>query len=304
MGETAAESTKQLLKQKKFSRKINYAAIDSLLNDTGSASKGEEGGEDNIDERRNNLFDEEDPWETGSVKRSRSRSRSASRAPSEDGRRRRESSVSSTYSTISNGTSGTTRKRKRSSMDSTSTDIQAEKLRAKLLGSDKSSPPSSMAGKGKSDIVRKLGGVLGSSSSTLRNANLSSATSLPSTSAPGGKKFAPSLAFRKGGSPSKARGKPVLVPRGPAEEEVDQNEGAGEEDTRQEEGEGPAEPEEEDAQIVNDDAQEPDEEEEEEEDEDEDQPAADEDDDDDMAEFNRMRRRQSEGDEGDMDDEW
>ena len=66
--ETAADATKQLLKQKKFSKKINYAAIDNLLGFDGDADGGAAGGnpvgslfeEEGVDGERNN------PWDASS----------------------------------------------------------------------------------------------------------------------------------------------------------------------------------------------------------------------------------------------
>lgn len=119
LGETAVESTKKLLKQKKFSKKINYAAIESLLGDDNAMA-----GIDGLDSapKRNSLFDEDvnNGWE-GTSQRS---SRAGSLAPS-----------------IGSVGGGKKKRKRRSSSASARDDAgeQAEKLRRKLQNGTKKS---------------------------------------------------------------------------------------------------------------------------------------------------------------------
>jgi transcription factor IIIB subunit 2 len=108
-GATAAESTKQLLKQKKFSKKINYAVFDELLADDNGDTTG----------KRNNLFDgddAQDQWETQSqMSKDGHSSRASSAAPSLTG----------------------SKKRKRSRSDSIDAEQVASKLKEKLTSKKK-----------------------------------------------------------------------------------------------------------------------------------------------------------------------
>lgn len=94
LGETAAESTKKLLKQKKFSKKINYAAIESLLGDDHAME-----GIDGLSgaPKRDNLFDEDanDAWEGGSQRSSRAPSLVPSMGSSSGGKKKRKRRSSS-----------------------------------------------------------------------------------------------------------------------------------------------------------------------------------------------------------------
>lgn len=118
-GETAAEATKQLLKQKKFSKKINYAAIDALLDPTDDDKVGDIAGEGG----RSGFFDA-DLYGDDAISRS---SRAPSLAPSVVA-----SETGSTYST----TTGLLKKRKksdgRSRRKSSASMAEAEKLQRRL----------------------------------------------------------------------------------------------------------------------------------------------------------------------------
>ena len=142
LGETAAESTKKLLKQKKFSKKINYAAIESLLGDD-NAIEGIEGLDGQSSSKRNNLFDEDanDQWENGS----QLSSRAGSLAPS-----------------IGSSSGGKKKRKRKASRDDT--EEQAEKLRRKLQNGPKPVKRSIGPGLGNKANAAKIAATFGGGS--------------------------------------------------------------------------------------------------------------------------------------------